>query len=425
MQKIVNGGEMTATMGGNLIFSDGRVENRFLALPGSITAEAGSVVRLLDVQVSDGEIHANGDNSLLELRDSTLTNAVLLTTGAGRIVNTTTAVLDGVMNLGEFEGADGSTTHLVNNIVNDGTIGIISMEGQTKAVVRDPRSAGPSTLTLSGIGELQRVSQSLTTKAAITGAVAQDTLINDAGHTIVGAGELGKDRLTIVNRGTIEVSGLIDPSTGGLTNEASGKIQVPDFGSLLITDEAGGDGDLVNRGMITVFSSTFLTIDVPNAQNHMDIIANRGEINIDGSTMDPGGTLTAGPGGCIRLTNVTFKHGDLKALVGGPPFFNEGEIHIDEGLTTFDGDPLVTITGEVSLASDSSRHVIITCPGEHHRPRRYIACNSPRFQPPISLTQAPPSVTIRQTPTFTGCPTSLARVGGGSNLSIWPGIVTK
>ncbi|MBP1729840.1 MAG: hypothetical protein H6Q55_269, partial [Deltaproteobacteria bacterium] len=184
-----------------------------------------------------------------------------------------------------FVGAPNSLTTLVGTITNNGTLALAST-GQAA----DLYVFQEVTLTGSGVMTLSNSSGN-----RITGSAASSRLINAAGHTIEGAGQIGLNATAITNEGLIvanQPTGIvIDPSGNGLTN--TGTLRVNAGSTLRVTDN------------LTNFSGTTLT---------------GGTYNVYG---------TAGSPGTMRLANANIVTNAATILLDGP----NSNLLRDDGVT--------------------------------------------------------------------------------------------
>lgn len=229
-----------------------------------------------------------------------------------------------------LNGASGGT------IVNHGTFALNAAANYTNLIL----SGG--TLTWSGTGAL---TLSNSPNNRVYGAAGTEQLINSAGHTIQGAGQIGVNLLTISNQGLILANQsnalVIDPSSGGFINTgtlratAGATLQLingtfTNTGGLIQADDTshvdlsavtvtGGTLTSINSGKIRALSNSTLSditltagsnLELGNANrlNLSGTIANAGTIQLlavgnytDLVTASGGATLSGG--GTITLSN--------------------------------------------------------------------------------------------------------------------------
>jgi hypothetical protein len=164
----------------------------------------------------------------------------VITTPSGGAVQNTATLNDVTIASGStFVGAPNSLTTLVGTITNNGTLALASTGPAADFFVFQE-------VTLTG-GGVMTLSDSSGNR--ITGSAASSRLINAAGHTIEGAGQIGLNATAITNEGLIianQPTGIvIDPSGNGLTN--TGTLRANAGSTLRVTDS------------LTNFSGTTLT----------------------------------------------------------------------------------------------------------------------------------------------------------------------
>ena len=143
-----------------------------------------------------------------------VTGGTLSTASSGAILTAvgTSATLNGVTlaSGAQFIGSNASSTTLIGTINNGGTITLSSAGNLTDLVVS-------GTVTLTGSGGVL-MGNGINNR--IRGALRR--LINDVGHTIQGAGQIGVDQIAITNAGLIvanQPAGMdINPNASGMIN---------------------------------------------------------------------------------------------------------------------------------------------------------------------------------------------------------------
>ncbi|MGH9448267.1 MAG: hypothetical protein ACRD3O_21485, partial [Terriglobia bacterium] len=135
-------------------------------------------------------------------------------------------------------------------VINNGIINVGSASGEGRLGISDGGNAHQ--LILSGSGT---VALSDNPNNLITGVTGTETLVNDVGETISGAGTISN--LALVNNGTIIANGAnalnIEPNSGGFTN--NGTLQV-NSGSPLAFNIAAGNATVTNNGAINLDSAS-------------------------------------------------------------------------------------------------------------------------------------------------------------------------
>lgn len=302
---MINTGTVRAANGATLDLT-GNGGGTFTNTGGTIEAQAGSTVRLINGAV--------------------VTGGTLLTSGTGVITTPSggasqqVATLDGVTiaSGSQFIGAFNSQTTLLGTITNNGTMSLTSNN-----LAADFFISGDVTLTGSGV-----VSMGDNAGNRIRGG-AGGRLINDAGHTIQGAGQVGDSTIAITNLGLIAANlptaMVVDPNASGMIN--SGTLRATNGGTLSLTGNGGGS-----------FDNTLGTIE---AQNGSTVRLINGAV-ITGGTLTTSGTgiITTPVGGAVQETATL----DGVTVSAGSRF-----VGVDNSATTLRG--ALTNNGTISLAS--------------------------------------------------------------------------
>ena len=225
---LANTGVMQASNGGLLLLNGnggGGVNNA----GGTITALDGSQVQLINGIVISG--------------------GTLTTTGTGTINNLNTATLILLTNAGSFVGNNNSTTTLIGNMTNPGTILLNSVANFTDLALN-------GNVTLTGGGTV-----SLTNFARVLGSGILTNVDNLIEGNASAGGSLGANAIGLINQtaGVINAnsSGLVlnvDPnSANGLINQ--GTMEASNGGILLLTGNGGG-GFTNSGGTITAMDGS-------------------------------------------------------------------------------------------------------------------------------------------------------------------------
>ena len=275
---MINTGTLRASSGAALVLS-GSNGGTFNNAGGTIEALTGSFVRLIDGAVIIG---------------GTLTTSgtgVIATPSGGAVQNT--ATLNGVTisSASHFVGADNSQTTLLNTITNSGTMSLASTGNGADFYI-----SGDVTLTGGGA-----VLMGNHINNRIRGGAAS-RLINDVGHTIAGAGQIGSQMIAITNAGLIVANQatelVIDPSATGMIN--TGTLRAANNATLTLTGNGGGG-----------FNNAGGTIEAQNGST-VRLIDNA---VIVGGTLTTSGTgvITTPSGGAVQngatLNGVTVSTG--------------------------------------------------------------------------------------------------------------------
>ncbi len=242
-----DGATFTLNGAGNLTLSD----NPANLITGSFGTEtlvsdnklsgAGTITMLANF-TNNGKVLANGVNSLVFNMDN----------GAAGVTGT-------IINNGSIQAAAGGSLILQGSadleVTNNGAIALNSQGAHASVLLYNDNKTG-SALHLTGAGTL---SLSDSANNIVAGVNGDETLVNELGHTISGAGTIS-NFLVIDNRGMIAATGtnpLILSLNNGPTPHGdllnSGTLQVND-GSTLVLRSAG---PLINNsGLITLNASS-------------------------------------------------------------------------------------------------------------------------------------------------------------------------
>ncbi len=316
-----NNGTMQASGGGTLVFSGTAIDNT----NGTIQALNASFVNLSNTHIRGGLL-------------TTVATGEMHITG-----NTTT--LENVTNTGTISVDNGVDPQIIGVVTNNASIELNATGAATQLTV------GATPATLSGTGTLVMGDHA---SNHITGTGADWVLINDAQHTIRGAGNIGVNTINLTNNGLITAdqataltidarggtpgsfnNGVLQASGGGTLNvftttidNTNGTIQALDLsfvdinnshiiGGLLTTQGTGEMRaigvptltDVTNTGLITVpdvhdprIRGTIInngTIAMNSAGNSTDLT-----IDSDPATLSGTGVLSMGDNVSNRITGT-------------------------------------------------------------------------------------------------------------------------
>ena len=229
---MINTGTLRAASGATLNLS-GSGGGTFTNTGGTIEAQAGSTVRLIDGAVIIGGTLTTSDSG------------IITTPSGGGVPNSATLNGVTVSSGSQFVSATNSQTTLVGTITNNGTMAL-ALDG----LATDFLVSGDVTLTGSGV-----VSLSDSAGNRIRGA---GRLINDVGHTIAGSGQIGANAIAITNAGLIVANQptalVIDPNATGMIN--TGTLRAANGATLFLTGNGGGGFDNTNGTIEAQASST-------------------------------------------------------------------------------------------------------------------------------------------------------------------------
>ena len=299
----------------------------------------------------DGTINSSGGGTILAatgnvyLSNVTLSGGLVASETGAAVYDVNQATLDGsthtLTNSGTVNLDDDTTLTLLGTINNTGTIALNADNYNTDLVV------GGATVTLTGGGTVLLDNNNLN---RIYGAVATDILVN-VNNTIEGAGQLGTSQLTLVN-------------------DAAGVINANDSDGLALT---GGGTAVVNSGLIESTSTGGLYIETAvNSSTGGTILANGGDVYLNGGTIQGGLLATGASGGgyfiqggssvldgtAQAVTNasvVTLTDGTTLTLLG--TIVNTGSIDISAANYTTDlivGGATVTLSGGGTILLDNN-----------------------------------------------------------------------
>jgi fibronectin-binding autotransporter adhesin len=200
----------------------------------------------------------------------------------------------------EFVGLASATTNLTNygggqiNVGGAGAGGTLKLDGTDATFDLGTGGSGTGTLTLSD-----------NANNLITGVTGTETLINDVGETLSGAGTI--KNLALVNNGTIIASGTnalnIIPNSHGFTN--NGTLQVNSGSTLNLsgtTTSTNSASVLVNGTLNVTSGSTLNAVGLFNQGNIH--VSSGGELLLNATAVPNGtanlGTIVVGDGGKIE-----------------------------------------------------------------------------------------------------------------------------
>jgi hypothetical protein len=279
-----NAGTMQASGGGTLYLFDSTLDN------------TGGVIRALD------------GPSYVDLAGTTLTGGILETEGSGEIRTVGNgAVLEDIATSGAISVLDNTSPVIRGTLTNDGTITLSATAHLTQLLVGEPLA------TITGGGE---VVLSHATYDRIAGATYGYRLINDAGHTIRGAGQVGAGVIDVTNLGEI-VADRLEALTiqANADFENPGTLRVSGGGTMTI-----GPGAFTTSGSVVVDGGGTLTRSGDFTQT-AGVTLVEGELEVNGGVLDLQGGVLHG-GGLIDA--AVMNHAGLVRPGGSP-----GELSIE------------------------------------------------------------------------------------------------
>ena len=305
---VTNRGTLRAD-GGTLSLANGTFTNSEAGIAGTIEARNGSSV---------------------DLNGATVVGGQFLTTATGQIRNVGSATLQDVMlNAATFSGANNSSTKLVGTLHNSGTL---SLNNTSAFNNTDLRISG--TVTLAGNGTVSLGDHG---NNRVFGDVGGEHLIN-AGNLIQGGGQLGLDRTTITNRGSI-VANLttpltVDPGAGGVVNESvlradGGTLRL--IGGTFTSTGATFHGriEAINAGAVELNGTTLVGGTIATAAGSQ--MRNTGAATLDGVSFDPGATFSANNNSVTTLAGTIQNLGTLS--LNNSSAFNNTDLSIPGSVT--------------------------------------------------------------------------------------------
>jgi hypothetical protein len=311
-----NKGVVDANQGAALTVNPGGGTNN----SGTLEATTGGTLNLVGSYANgSGSILSNGAGSAVNLNGATITGGTLTTQNGGVIQNNGSATLIGVtVSSGStLTLLDNTATTLQGTVTLNGAIAQNSGGNNTDLIL----GGSSSTVTLTGGGSLTMDDRF---QNRIYASGSGDTLLNSAGSTIQGSGQLGigSNAFTLNNQGTV------DANQGAALTVNPG-IGTTNTGTL----EATSGGTLNLNGTYTNTSGTILSTGT-------NVSLNPSTVNLSGSTIN-GGTLTTSGGALMFAGNSTL---DGVTISGGSTVTQQ-----DNTLTTLMG----TITNHGTIAQES------------------------------------------------------------------------
>jgi hypothetical protein len=382
---VINGG-LIQTLGATLNLTNGTFTNIDAGILGTVRSNNGDTLNLNGVAAANAVID-NGivqvqPNATLQLSLGTIHNGTLIIF-AGGIINSmagATNTLGGTVN--NNAGANinvlaGSTLNLETTGVynNAGTININAAAGSSLCP-----SGANDTLTLNGGGTVNLLGAG----SSIFGANANETLVNQ-NNTIAGGGLIGVGKMSLTNRGLIDVTAAmtIQPNNAGVINSGTiqarggaltlmggsytnfegatnGLIQAVAADTVTLTDDPATGDAIIDGGNVTILAAG--TINLSNATIHNGTLTNSaaGTINSTaGATNTLGGTVNNPAGGAIVVavnstlkleTGGTYDNAGLISLVGGPVGNSDLQLDGGGGTVTLSGGGTVSLNGSSNIS---------------------------------------------------------------------------
>ena len=246
---LVNDGIVEATLPAGLYID--LADNMPLDNNNLLRARDGSTLTLYGTNtLNDGGVIRAEDASVVSIRYGSVTGGVLETTGSGefRTTNEDTTFADVTLN-GLLRMPDNADSVVAGTITNNGTWSMESSGNLTDLRLNS------TTVTLTGPGVLAMGNHGNNRIVSIN---VNRTLVNDATHTIRGAGQIGNNNTGLVNEGIVEATlsaGLFIDLADNMPLDNNHLLRARDGSTLTLygtnTDNAGGviraeDGSVVS-----------------------------------------------------------------------------------------------------------------------------------------------------------------------------------
>lgn len=340
----INTGTMRAISGATLLVQNGDVNNT----GGLIDIQSGSILNLNNADVTGGTV-AMADNTTLELFSSLLapnnfsnsTGSVVNSSGlsdlGGNIFNDSSAIIN---------IANGSTLDFLGGAVVTNN-GVIQLQGTTATTTL---GVDGGSVTFTGPGLITSFDDP---QNRIRGVNNTDILLNESGHTISMAGQIGANTLLLNNRGVIENVGLtplqID-TTNGLDSFNSGDIRAVGGGTVEINASQLVNEESTISGLLEAQAGSLLKIQ--NSTVSFGLLQNQGDgvIQVTGSSLD-GIQITNGSTGGFEIGSglTTITNSAVNNQTGATiQLLNSATLGLGSG-TTLNNAGRIEINGTTSL----------------------------------------------------------------------------
>jgi hypothetical protein len=235
-----------------------------------IKASNNGTLRLTNsVMQNNATLLADGGN--VQISNSTVVGGSLTSTGASVLENISGATLNSVTITANstFVGNNNTSTVLQGTVTNNGTIQLNSAGNGTNLLVRGDNLLGTTgdDVILQGTGKV--VLGGNINNNIYSDSGANNRLINAAGHTIEGGGQIGLNQMALTN------NGLINANNGEL------RFDLPD-----------AEANFINNGTIKASNNGFVRITNSVLRNNGLLLADGGDVDFNGATI-LGGVLTS------------------------------------------------------------------------------------------------------------------------------------
>ncbi len=318
-----NTGILEATAGGTLVLNGSS---------GGNIANTGGTIQA---------IGATGNGAVVNLENGvTITGGTITSNGFGSFNVLNTAALIGLTNTGTVNVGNNTALTLAGTIVNNGAINLNSGGSTTQLILN-------GNVALNGTGI---VTMSNNGNNIIIGTAAANTLTVGSTETIQGAGNIGDNKMALVNNGTIDANQsnvLYIDTSNGTTN--TGTLEATGGGNLSLYGNT-----VTNTGAGTVVAGAGSTVYL------------QGNVTVKGGSLTGTGTFiengTAGGATLSGLTNAsTVQVANNTELTLAGTIVNNGSIQENSGGSTtqilISGN--VTLNGTGTLAMSNNGNNII------------------------------------------------------------------
>ena len=314
---VINRGTIDANAADNLTLDATLFTNTGLI---EVTDGGGALLIYGAINNSGGVIDAKNAPIYFE-GGTALSGGVLSASGEGLFTAVGSVGLSGVgqalTNKAEVNITDGSALTLDGAIDNVGEISVGGGADDTDLVIDGP------TVTLTGSGT---VLMSDAPNNQIYGdATTFTNVLDNVNNTIEGAGEIGDDKLSLVNSGTIDATGTAN--------------------SLVIDTTSA-----TNTGLIESTGAAGLLI-VASINNSGGVIAaNQGDVYLEGGAAIVGGTVASSPHSQIDVSNTTTSAVTLNGAASA--LTNNGDIYVEDA-SQLDLVGAIVNNGEISISGST------------------------------------------------------------------------
>ena len=246
-----------------------------LNVEGSVAAmkieNNGSII--FDSKVASGDIEVYMKNgAVLDVKNITLAKdgTITVTDGATGVSADRNQVNLKVTDAGEKGSA---ATNITANTSVYATISGISVSESVTSKTVGKTTTSTYVMTVSGSASVSPIYLGTSEEPAYIGAAASvelsgfATTSNDKSKLTIAEGLTIGENITLENKGTLEVTVLVDAIKGTVSNESSGKITVSDSGSIVVKQETiSGDANInASKYVVGTTDKTYYYVTLDNA----------------------------------------------------------------------------------------------------------------------------------------------------------------